>query len=505
MRLPDSLAPYAPDERSPWDLRRVVHLHRRAGFAATWPELQRDLRGGPEKSINRILKGAEGPHTPNDFASTAGLLTESAVASGEVGRLKAAWLFRMVFGPDALGEKLTLLWHDHFATANSKVRDAGLMRRQNEVFRKHARGEFAELLAASIKEPALLLYLDAQANRKGHPNENLARELMELFTLGIGNYSEKDVKEAARALTGWVVEDGEFAFQGARHDDGPKTILGKARAWTGDDLVKMLLAHPATARRIALKLCRQFLGERGAPGACESLAALLRESGLDVGRAVAIILKSRAFFSAENIGSRVLSPVEFVVGSVRALGLFDPAPSTLALADWSARIGQDLFEPPNVGGWPSGRGWVHPRGLIARANFAAALLGGANHAGQRFSHAGLLSEFAGAVAAFFDDLKEAKLADRVALLAFSEFGRTIRENGSAGTDHGTAGAVFLAGPGVKGGLVGTMPSLTDLSGDEPKMTADFRRLYDSVLGDWLGLPGREALGGGFERLPLFRR
>jgi uncharacterized protein (DUF1501 family) len=126
------------------------------------------------------------------------------------------------------------------------------------------------------------------------------------------------------------------------------------------------------------------------------------------------------------------------------------------------------------------------------------------HAGQRFTHAGLLSEFAGAVAAFFDDLKAAKLAERVALVAFSEFGRTIQENGSAGTDHGTAGAVFLAGPGVKGGLIGKMPSLTDLSGGEPKMTADFRGLYAGVLADWLGLPERDALGGSFERPPLFR-
>jgi uncharacterized protein (DUF1800 family) len=253
------------------------------------------------------------------------------------------------------------------------------MRRQNDTFRTHARDKFTDLVTASFKEPAVLVYLDAPANRKGHANENLARELMELFTLGIGNYSEKDVKEAARALTGWTVEDGQFAVNAARHDTGEKTILGSKGAWTGDDLVKILLGQPATADRIVFKLCRQFFGEKGVPAeAKKSLAAGLRERGLDVGWAVATILKSHAFFAAENIASRVLGPVEFVAGAARALGLFDPAPSTLALADWAARMGQDLFEPPNVGGWPGGRAWIHTRSLIARANFAAALIRGPN-------------------------------------------------------------------------------------------------------------------------------
>ncbi len=379
MRLADALAPYAPDDKMPWDLRRVVHLHRRAGFAASWAELQRDLKDGPEKSVDRLLRGTSGLHSPAEFAATAELLAESAVSAGEIGRLKAWWFYRMVFGPDPLLEKLTLLWHDHFATANSKVADVGLMRRQNDTLRKQARGRFADLLAASVKEPALLLYLDAPANRKGHANENLARELMELFTLGVGHYSEQDVKEAARALTGWTVEGGGFRVRAANHDAGKKTILGKDGAWSGDDLVRMLLGHPATAGRVAVKLCRLFFGERGTtPEARKALADGLRERNLDVGWAIQTILRSTAFFADENIGDRVLAPAEGVVGAVRALGLFDPAPSTLALADWSARIGQDLFEPPNVGGWPGGRGWVHTRALIARANFVTALLSGPN-------------------------------------------------------------------------------------------------------------------------------
>jgi uncharacterized protein (DUF1800 family) len=374
----DAWAPYAPDGKAPWTLRRVVHLHRRAGFAATWAELQRDLKDGPESGIDRLLSG-EAAAAPAGFAATETLLADAAVAAGDIGRLKAWWFYRMLFGPDPLGEKLTLLWHDHFATANSKVQDPGLMRRQNDTLRKHARGKFADLLNASVREPALLLYLDAPANRKGHPNENLARELMELFTLGVGHYSEADVKEAARALTGWTVEEGQFAEAAARHDGGEKAVLGKTGKWAGSDLVKLLLHHPATAGRVATKLCRLFFGDKFVPpGAVKALADGLREHDLDVAWAAGLVLKSERFFADANLGTRVLGPAEFVAGAARALELFDPAPSTLALADWSARIGQDLFDPPNVGGWPGGRAWAHTRSMIARANYAASLVAGRN-------------------------------------------------------------------------------------------------------------------------------
>jgi uncharacterized protein (DUF1800 family) len=377
-RADSSWAPYTPTRQAPWDVRRVVHLHRRAGFAATWHEVRRDRNDGPEVSIARLLAGqAAGPGVPADFDTVSALLADAAVAAGDIGRLKAWWFYRLLYGPDPLGERLTLLWHDHFATANGKVGDPALMRRQNDTLRKHARGRFADLLNAAVREPALLLYLDAPANRKGHPNENLARELMELFTLGVGHYSETDVKEAARALTGWIVEDGRFAESAARHDGGEKTILGQTGKWDGSDLVRILLRQPATAERIAGKLCRLFFGEPGVPpDVVRALAAELRAHDLDVGHAVGVVLKSRRFFADDNLGNRVLGPVEFVVGSVRALELFDPAPCTLALADWAARMGQDLFDPPNVGGWPGGRAWLHTRSLVARANFATGLAAG---------------------------------------------------------------------------------------------------------------------------------
>ncbi len=371
-------AVYAPSTAAPWNLRRVVHLHRRAGFAATWEEIQRDLADGPRASVDRLLTGKSRRQVPPDFARTSALLAERALTANDAARLKAWWLYRMMFGPDPLGERLTLLWHNHFATSNLKVRDLSAMYRQNELFRTFGRTRFGDLLRQVVHDPALLIWLDAPANRQEHPNENLARELMELFTLGIGHYTEKDVKEAARALTGWAVDDdGRFCERPPHHDTGMKTILGRSGPWTGDDLIQQLLEHPATSERLANRLCGLFLGD-GAASTEEvtSLAQGLRAHQLDIGWAVATVLRSRTFFADAHIGNRVVGPVEYVVNAARALELVDPAPSTLVLADWAAQLGQDLFYPPNVGGWPGGRAWISTRAVIGRANYAAALIAG---------------------------------------------------------------------------------------------------------------------------------
>jgi hypothetical protein len=368
-------APYTPDSKSPWDLRRVVHLHRRAAFAATWDELQRDLKDGPALSIDRLLAGTSRLRgVPNDFAATSDTLWRHA---GDVSRLQAWWLYRMLFGPDPLTERLVLLWHNHFATSASKARMT--VRGQNAAFRAFARAPFGDLLTRVVHDPAVLLWLDAQANRKGHPNENLGRELMELFTLGIGHYTEDDVKEAARALTGWTVAKDEFRDDPALHDPGAKTILGHKGTWRGDDLVRFLLEHTATADRLAWRLCDSFLGEGAIDAAgVRALASGLRERRLDIGWAVETILRSRAFFAEANLASKVLGPVEYVVGAARALELFDPSPSTLILAEMAGNLGQNLFYPPNVGGWPGGRSWLTTRSIIGRSNYAVALLGGEN-------------------------------------------------------------------------------------------------------------------------------
>jgi len=375
---PSPWDPYCPTEREPWDLRRVVHLHRRAGFAATWGEIQRDLAADPQVAVGRLLGGkARADGIVEGFEAVAATLAEAAVAAGDVNRLKAWWLYRCLFTPDPLAERLTLMWHNHFATSNDKVKDVGLMHRQNQTLRRLARRPFAELLGEMARDPALLVYLDAPANRSGRPNENLARELMELFTLGIGPYTEDDVKEAARALTGVAVVNGGFRERPDWHDGGEKTILGRRGRWGREDLLRILLAHSAAAERIARRVCSEFMGEGAVDDAAlAELAAGLRERELDVGWAVETVLRSHRFFAEANLRTRVSGPVEFIVGAARALEMFSPPPGTLALAEWAARLGQDLLHPPNVGGWPGGRAWLTSRTIVARGNFADALVRG---------------------------------------------------------------------------------------------------------------------------------
>jgi uncharacterized protein (DUF1800 family) len=374
----DLWAPYVPSPEVPWNLRRVVHLHRRAGFAATWGEIQRDLKDGPKVSLDRVLSGkAATEGVPEQFQKTADLLGEAAVPSRDPARLKAWWVYRMLYGPDPLNERLALMWHNHFATSNLKVENLEQMQRQNELFRNLGRGPFGKLLGAVVHDPAMLVWLDAPSNRKGHPNENLARELMELFSMGVGHYTETDVKEAARALTGWTVGEDGFTEIPAGHDEDEKSILGKKGSWKGDDLVRLVLETPATAHRLAWRVCELFLGEKALKNAdVGALADGLRKRNLDMGWAVETVLRSRTFFAEENLGNRVLGPVEYVIGSARALELFDPPSSTLVLAEWCGRLGQDLFYPPNVGGWLGGRAWLTTRSLIGRANYAAALVDG---------------------------------------------------------------------------------------------------------------------------------
>jgi uncharacterized protein (DUF1800 family) len=371
-------APYTSAPGEPWNLRRVVHLHRRAGLGATWAEVERDLADGPAAAVNRLLEGKRTEGVPEDFEHRAGLLADAATATGDIARLKSWWLWRMLFTPDPLGERLTLAWHDHFATSQLKVMDVAAMHAQNELFRRFARAPFGELLGGVVHDPALLRWLDAQSNRAEHPNENLARELMELFTLGVGNYGERDVKEAARALTGWyVTADGRFYESAEHHDAGTKTILGRTGNLRGDDLVALLLEQPAAARRLAGRLCELFLREELRSGAAlESLAGELRAHALDIGHGVALVLRSRLFFSEANLGGVVLGPAQFLVGAARALELLEPPPRMLLLAEWCARLGQDLFFPPNVFGWEGGRAWISTGTLLGRARFATELSDG---------------------------------------------------------------------------------------------------------------------------------
>ena len=283
--------------------------------------------------------------------------------------LRTWWVAEMLSTPTPLTEKMTLFWHNHFATSQQKVRVGNLMYRQNVMLRRYALGNFAAMLREVSKDPAMLVYLDGAQNRKGAPNENFAREVMELFTLGEGHYSEQDIKEVARAFTGWSIDPelGEFRFRRAIHDDGSKTILGSSGKFNGDDVVTLLLQQPATGEFIVGKLWREFVSPEPDTAAVKQLAATWRAANYEIKPLMRAMLLSSAFWAPENRGTLVKSPVDLVIGSLRQFrfSVEDPAPFAVILR----QLGQDLFGPPNVKGWPVGDAWLNTTTLLARKGF----------------------------------------------------------------------------------------------------------------------------------------
>jgi uncharacterized protein (DUF1800 family) len=372
-------APFRPDRSRPWDLEAASHLHRRAGFAAPWAVLRRDVEEGPEASVERLLEGepTAGDGTPSsEFEAFLDAMAARLGPTGELEGLQAIWLYRMIFTPHPLRERMTLFWHDHFATSIAKVKNSALMQRQNDLLRAQALGDFRALLQGIGKDPAMLIWLDSTVNKKAHPNENYAREVMELFSLGRGHYSEKDVQEAARAFTGWFVIRDEFAVVPRQHDDGPKTVLGRKGNWSGDDIPSILLDQPACPEWICRKLVRYLVSESHSPSEAllAPLARAFRESGYQVRVPVAMILRSNLFFDPSVRRRRVKCPIEFAVGTIRSLEVLKPTVAPAALARSCVQMGQSLYAPPSVAGWDWGRAWINSTTLLARANLALALL-----------------------------------------------------------------------------------------------------------------------------------
>jgi uncharacterized protein (DUF1800 family) len=253
--------PYRPGPDSPWDLRKAGHLYRRAAFGATWAELQAAVAAGPEGAVDRLLKGRGGEA---DFDAQTRPLAESIGRANNDQQLAPWWLYRMLHTPHPLRERMTLFWHNHFATSNAKVRSAAMMLGQYELMHRHSLGNFGEMLREMSYDPAMLVWLDGASSKKGMPNENYARELMELFSLGIGHYTEGDIREAARAFTGWSVKGGTARHDEAGHDAGEKRVLGRAGRWKPDDVVRICLDQPAVHRSQAVRLPHQR--ERAAAG-----------------------------------------------------------------------------------------------------------------------------------------------------------------------------------------------------------------------------------------------
>jgi len=280
--------------------------------------------------------------------------------------LRAWWFGEMVTTATPFTERMTLFWHNHFVSSLQKVRPTRLMYRQNLLLRRHALGSFRELLHAVARDPAMIVYQDNASNRKGQPNENFARELMELFTLGEGRYGEPDVKEAARAFTGWGIdgETGEFLFRAGLHDDGPKTILGATAVFDGADVIDLLLGEPQTAETIVRKLWQEFVSPTPDARQVARIAAEFRKSDYDIRVPVRTLLVSDAFYAEANRASLVKSPVDLLVGTLRQFRF--EVGDTYPFVVMSRQLGQDLMAPPNVKGWPGGEQWINAGTLLTR-------------------------------------------------------------------------------------------------------------------------------------------
>jgi uncharacterized protein (DUF1800 family) len=384
---PDRLDPadawkaWAPSAADPWGRKWAAHLYRRAGFGASRAELIEAEIRGHAGTLDLLMRGR-----PEAADVLPTLVDTGRIKAGskDPDPLRAWWVYVISHGGHPLREKLTLFWHNHFATSVAKVSLPALMFAQNCTLREHALGKFGPLLQAVSRDPAMLVYLDSNSNVKGRPNENYAREVMELFSLGVGNYAEKDIREAARAFTGWHTDGTKYTFVSELHDDGPKTVLGRAGNLDGGDVVRIILDQPACARFLVRKLYAYLVSETPPPDALlEPLCDRFRKSDYDVAELVRTILASRLFYSDHAFRKRVKGPVEYVLGAVNAVYMrhpedhpeYRPVPPAALIKPLTA-MGQSLFAPPNVKGWPGGRTWLNTSTVLERDNFAAALATG---------------------------------------------------------------------------------------------------------------------------------
>jgi uncharacterized protein (DUF1800 family) len=362
--------PYRPSDKNPWDLAKAGHLYRRAGFGANIAELDEAVAAGPDKAVATLLSG--GPSAARRaFDQQMADMAASLDYNNEV-ELRAWWLLRILQTPFPLEERLTLFWHNHFATSNAKVRNLRYMFAQNQLLRRNALGSFRTMLEEISKDPAMMVWLDTNQNKKGTANENYARELMELFCLGIGHYTEPDVREGARAFTGWEIKDGKFSFNAGQHDGGVKRFLGREGKFGGEDVVRICLEQDVAAEFIVGKLFRFFVSETVAPTRelIAPLAARFRQSDYDLHSLVETILRSNLFFSPQVYRTQIKSPVDFAVGIVRAL---EGQVGAIPLADALEGLGERLLSPSSVKGWPGGTVWINSNTLLLRHNLALAI------------------------------------------------------------------------------------------------------------------------------------
>lgn len=379
---------YIPGKGDPWDAAKAAHLARRAGFAATPQEIERLVLLGVDRAVQRFV---DYPQEDQDFEKRieerGGELAELSGSPGvgtfqQVDVLRRWWFYRMAYSPQPLQEKLTLFWHDHFACQQGKIVRAPLILGQNRLFRRFSNGSFRDLLLGVAKDPAMLVFLDNRENVKANPNENWARELLELFTLGVGQYTQKDVSELARVFTGWSTPQKNvpvFVFNSREHDTADKILFGKKLAGMsgesgmdeGRTALDRILARKDCARFLAAKLIAWFVQHEPDQKATEELATVLFKNGYSIQEALRTLLSSAWFYADENRFVLYKNPVDFVVSAVMSLGVQNA--ELAGLENRARQMGMQLFQPPSVAGWTHGESWINTGAMVHRLNFALAL------------------------------------------------------------------------------------------------------------------------------------
>src|SRR5579864_8381701 len=408
----------APISSADWNYDFAAHLLERAGFGGTPEEIQHLAQMTPAQAVARLVhfEGTDasklppfehsGVHDPGlePFPPSRPAVTDLAKEKGEALGIKVKptgnrrlqpivdeffywlrassletnrvaywWANRMLTSPRPLQEKMALFWHGHFASNEAKVRDYRKLLDQLELFQKQGTGNFKDLTVAVAQDPAMLSFLDAGVNVKGASNENFAREIMELFTMGVGNYTEKDIREAARAFTGWNYVDVKFVVNKDQHDDGEKTFLGKTGHFDGARSIDIIMQQPATADYIAGKIYRFLVRQELSPELQKQLGSVLRDSHYEIAPLLETIFLSRDFYSPASVGTQIKGPVQLAVSTYRKLGLR----SVPGVPDFNAAtnaLGQQLFSPPTVAGWAGGQSWITPGLLLERGNLARDIL-----------------------------------------------------------------------------------------------------------------------------------
>jgi len=413
--LPNDLTPIGPGD---WSYDCAAHLLERAGFGGTPEEIQALAKMTPSQAVARLVR-FEGTGVSNlppfdhsgihdaglePFPPSRPAVTDLAKEKGEALGIKVKpsgnrrlqpivdeffywlrasvletnrvaywWANRMLASERPLQEKMALFWHGHFASNEAKVRDYRKLLGQLELFQKQGTGNFRDLTVAVAQDPAMLSFLDAGVNVKGASNENFAREIMELFTMGVGHYTEKDIREAARAFTGWNFVDLKFVVNQDQHDDSEKTFLGHTGRLDGVEVIDIIMQQPVTADFIAGKIYRYFVRQDLSPEVQKQLGAVLRQNKYELAPLLETIFLSRDFYSPASLGTRIQSPVELAVCTYKKLGL-KSIPGVPDFNSVTGALGQQLFSPPTVAGWAGGQSWITPGLLLERANFARDVL-----------------------------------------------------------------------------------------------------------------------------------